>query len=602
VEVNDGTGPFDYVWSGGLPNGPGPHPVCPATTTTYTVSVTDAGGNAAVASAVVAVYAAAVSNAGPDDGICQGNSAVLNGSGGVSYEWSPPDGLSDPQIPDPVASPDVTTTYTLTVLDANGCVDSDDMTLAVNTIQGIDAGPDVSICPGSSTTLGATGGVVYLWSPATGLSNPNIADPVADPSLTTTYTATITDANGCVGSDAVTVTVDAAPDVDAGPDVSICAGGSTVLNASGGVSYTWSPATGLSATNVASPTAAPLVTTTYTVTATDANGCTGTDAVTVTIGTLQTANAGPDQTICLGGSTTLNASGGATYSWTPATGLSNTDTATPAANPLSSTTYTVTVTDANGCSGTDAMTLTVEPLEFADAGADQGVCPGATATLGASGGVAYAWSPATGLSNTNTADPTVSPTGNVVYTVLVTDANGCYDSDDVAISLLTQPTVSLGEDFEACLGQARLIAANGQPGQSYTWSTGETGQIITVTSSGNYSVTASNPCGSASDGINVVFVDCECYIYVPNAFTPNGDGFNDTWQPVVCPVEDFELFIFNRWGEMIWTTTDQSEPWKGLVIGGGEVVAQDEVYIYLLKLGIEEGNDKQITGTVTLLR
>jgi len=601
VTVNDGTEPFNYAWSNGLPNGPGPHPVCPASTTTYTVSVTDAAGNAATSTAVVTVQPAAQSNAGPDDGICQGGSTQLNGSGGVSYEWSPPDGLSNPQLPNPIASPESTTTYTLTVIDANGCLDSDAMTLAVNTVSGIDAGPDASICLGGSTTLAASGGVSYSWSPTSGLSSTSIPNPVASPTATTTYTATITDANGCIGTDVVTVTVNTLAGVNAGPDESICVGSSVVLGASGGVTYSWSPVTGLSDPNSATPTASPSATTTYTVTATDANGCSGSDQVTVTLTTLQSANAGPDQDICLGGSTTLNASGGVTYSWFPPTGLSNSGIADPVATPAATTIYTVTVTDADGCAGTDAMTLTVTPLDFAIAGPDQQVCVGSSTTLAASGGVSYVWTPATGLSNPNVANPSVSPTTQITYTVLVTDADGCYDTDAVTLSTLALPTVSLGEDFEACLGQVRLIAVDSQPGQSYLWSTGDTGPIISVTNSGTFEVTASNSCGSVSDAINVIFSDCDCAIYIPNAFTPNGDGFNDVWQPVVCPVQTYELFIFNRWGEMIWTTQDRNEPWQGQVIGGSEV-AQDEVYIYVLKLGIDSGNKKRLTGSVTLLR
>jgi gliding motility-associated-like protein len=601
VTVNDGTGPFNYAWSGGLPNDPGPHPVCPTSTTTYTVTVTDAGGNAATTSAIVTVFPNAQSNAGPDDAICEGGSTQLNGSGGVSYEWNPPDGLSDPQIPNPVASPDATTTYTLTVLDANGCTDTDAMTLGVNTVSGIDAGPDVAICLGGSTTLAASGGVSYSWSPATGLSSTNIANPTAAPTTTTTYTATITDANGCTGTDVVTVTVNTLAGVSAGPDVSICTGASTVLGASGGVSYSWSPVTGLSDPTSATPTASPTATTTYTVTATDANGCSGSDQVTITITTLQTANAGPDQGICLGGSTTLNASGGVSYSWTPGTGLSSTTIAAPVANPTATTTYTVIVTDADGCSGTDAVVITVTPLDFANAGPDQEVCTGTSTSLAASGGISYLWTPSTGLSNPAIANPTVSPSGPITYTVLVTDADGCYDTDQVSLSTLALPTVSLGEDFEACLGQVRLIAVQSQPGQSYVWSTGDTGPIISVSNSGTYEVTASNACGSITDAITVLFVDCDCAIYIPNAFTPNGDGFNDVFQPVVCPVESYQLFIFNRWGEMIWTTEDRTEPWNGQVIGGSEV-AQDEVYIYVLKLVIDGGNSKRITGSVTLLR
>ena len=148
------------------------------------------------------------------------------------------------------------------------------------------AGGDVTInCTTTSTTLGASGGVSYSWSPATGLSATNIASPVATPAVTTTYTVTVTGTNGCTKTDDVIVTVDKGlPAANAGSDVTInCTTTSTTLGASGGVSYSWSPATGLSATNIASPVATPAVTTTYTVTVTGTNGCTKTDDVVVTV-------------------------------------------------------------------------------------------------------------------------------------------------------------------------------------------------------------------------------------------------------------------------------------------------------------------------------
>ncbi|MFV8327873.1 T9SS type A sorting domain-containing protein, partial [Flavobacterium sp. ZS1P14] len=148
------------------------------------------------------------------------------------------------------------------------------------------AGSDVTInCTTPSAILGATGGVSYSWSPATGLSATNSANPTATPATTTTYTVTVTGANGCTKTDDVIVTVDKAlPLANAGNDVTInCTTPSAILGATGGVSYSWSPTTGLSATNSANPTATPATTTTYSVTVIGVNGCIKTDAVIVTV-------------------------------------------------------------------------------------------------------------------------------------------------------------------------------------------------------------------------------------------------------------------------------------------------------------------------------
>ena len=149
----------------------------------------------------------------------------------------------------------------------------------INSLPSVNAGSDVAHCTGSSSSLSASGASTYSWSPSTGLSATNLGNPTANHTSTTTYTVTGTDANGCVNTDDIVVTVNSLPTANAGSDASHCSGASSSLSASGGSSYYWSPSTGLSATNVANPTASHTSTTTYTVTATDGNGCTDTDDI-----------------------------------------------------------------------------------------------------------------------------------------------------------------------------------------------------------------------------------------------------------------------------------------------------------------------------------
>ncbi|KAA9034435.1 T9SS type A sorting domain-containing protein [Ginsengibacter hankyongi] len=347
----------------------------PASTTPYTISITDAtlpthctnNSHTRTINSAAAVTA----NAGNDftktcstnpNGAQIGETAVS----GFTYSWSPTAGLSDATAANPTANPSSTTTYTVTKTSTStGCSGTDAVTVTVNTTPPTaNAGSDVTLnCTTKSTTLGASGGISYSWSPSAGLSATNIANPTATSTSTTTYTVTVTGSNGCTASDDVVVTVDnTQPTANAGSDATLnCTTTSTTLGASGGVSYSWSPSAGLSATNIANPTATPTSTTTYTVTVTGANGCTATDNVKVTVdNTKPTANAGNDVTLnCTTGSTTLGASGGVSYSWSPATGLSATNIANPTATPTSTTTYTVTVTGSNGCTATDDVTVTV---------------------------------------------------------------------------------------------------------------------------------------------------------------------------------------------------------------------------------------------------
>jgi len=231
----------------------------------------------------------------------------------------------------------------------------------------VNAGIDKTICYGANVSIGgnptASGGsgagFTYGWSPATGLSSTTIANPVASPTSTTIYTVTVNDVNGCSGTDNVTVTVNPLPNANAGNDVAICNGASTQLNASGGTSYSWSPAAGLSATNISNPVASPATTTAYVVTVTNSYGCTATDNVIVTVNPLPMAEAGNDTTILAGDSIQIGSSpiSGYSYSWTPITSLDNSNIANPLAFPIDTTVYKLTVTDNNGCSKVDSITL-----------------------------------------------------------------------------------------------------------------------------------------------------------------------------------------------------------------------------------------------------
>ena len=239
-------------------------------------------------------------------------------------------------------------------------MDTDSVTVTVNPLPAIDAGTDASICAGETTSLNATGGITYSWSPAAGLSGATISNPDATPGATTTYTVTGTDINGCQNTDDVTVTIWPLPVADAGADVTICEGETTTLNGDGGTTYNWSPTAGLSDANIANPDATPAASTTFTLTVTDANGCSVTDDVEVFVSPLPVADAGSDVTIFSGENTQLTATGGITYSWSPMDGLDNENIADPIASPLTTTTYTVTIIDAFGCESTDEVTVFVE--------------------------------------------------------------------------------------------------------------------------------------------------------------------------------------------------------------------------------------------------
>jgi hypothetical protein len=221
-----------------------------------------------------------------------------------------------------------------------------------------DAGNDTTICNGASVQLNASapGAVSYAWTPSTGLTSTTIANPIATPSVTTTYIVNITNGSGCVDADTVVVTVLPlpAPGISASGPTSFCTGGSVTLTSAVAASYQWStsPTDTLQSITVSTPG-------TYTVTIDNGAGCTATATQTVTVFSLPPINAGPDDSTCLSVNINLNASGGVSYIWHPGATLSDSTIVNPVAGPTVTTTYWVVGTAAGGCSNTDTVTITV---------------------------------------------------------------------------------------------------------------------------------------------------------------------------------------------------------------------------------------------------
>lgn len=591
--ASGGSGTYTYLWASnpsGFSSTSQNPTVNPTSTTIYTVTVND-GFNTASSGVTVTVNPLPTANAGSDVSVCSGSSVNLSASGGTGYAWSPSGGLNSTNISNPVASPTSNTTYAVTVTDANGCSNTDDVAVSVDAVPTANAGSDVAICSGNSAGLGASGGSGYAWSPSTGLSATDVNNPVANPTSTTTYTVTVTNAQGCTDTDNVTVTVNPLPTANAGSDDAICFGNSTNLNASGGTGYEWSPSNGLNNTSISNPVANPSSTTDYYVTVTDGNGCSATDEVVITVNPLPAATAGTDVSICSGNSTALLASGGTTYAWSPSTGLSDASISNPIADPAVTTTYIVTVTNANNCSATDDVIVIINALPTANAGTDTTICEGNTILLSASGGDIYSW---------NTGDSTssfsVSPSISSTYIVTVTDMNGCTASDDITVNVTATPVITLTTeptDNSIYIGQLftitttpstfsnysfyidSLLAQEGQS-NSYTSASMQDGQII-------YVIADDGGCFSTMDSI---IIDVNP---IPNAFTPiNADGVNDLF------LKGLDLTVFNRWGQEIYAGTDG---WDGKY--NGNYVSKG-TYYFTIKMPDINNNITEIKGSVTV--
>ena len=458
--------------------------VSPTTTTTYTVQAIRQGCLSEDTVIVSVIPTPINADAGNDTTICAGESVTLEASGGSDYVWST--GETSQSI---TVNPSTTTNYTVTVSNGQASA-SDSVQVTVNPLPVANAGNDITITEGNSTTLIASGGSTYLWN--TGETTSSIT---VSPSQTTTYTVLVTD-NNCSSEATVTVTVEGStPTVTAhaGDDVTICENASTTLTASGGSSYEWSTGETTQSIEVN-----PTTTTTYTVLVSDGTSS-DSDSVQVTVNPLPVANAGNDITITEGNSTTLIASGGSTYLWN--TGET---TSSITVSPSQTTTYTVQVTD-NNCSSEASVTVTVIPFQpnvEANAGSDVTICENASTTLTATGGSIYEWS-----TGETTQSITVSPSSTTTYTVNVTEGT-VTDSDDVTVTVSPLPIIITSDDPTIENGQSTILSASG--GTDYLWSTGETTQSISVnpTYTSIYTVTVTNNgCSVARDvQVNVVEV------------------------------------------------------------------------------------------------
>ncbi|MDF3025694.1 MAG: gliding motility-related protein, partial [Fluviicola sp.] len=570
-EVNPATGGtpgYTYDWTPGTPTGDGTTSVTGLTAGSYSVVATDANGcTATVSFTITQAPALSVTAATQTNIACNGGAtgaAAINtptgGTPGYTYDWTPgnPTGDGTVSVTGLAAG-----TYTVTVTDANGCVASQSFTVTEPTALSVTAATQTNIaCNGGATgaaaintPTGGTPGYTYDWAPGT----PTGDGTTSVTGLTAgTYTVTVTDANGCAANQSFTVTEPTAISVTASAQTNIaCNGGSngaaeinTPTGGTPGYTYDWTPGTptGDGTTSVTGLTAG-----TYTITVTDANGCTASQVFTVTQPTAISVTQDSQTNIaCNGGATgavEINpATGGAgsfTYDWAPGT---PTGDGTTSVTGLTAGTYTVTVTDANGCTASQAFTVT-EPTAISVTPASQtniacnGGANGAAeinTPTGGTPGYTYDWAP-----GTPSGEGTTSVAGLVAgtYTVTATDNNGCTATQTFTI---TEPAaISITADSQTnvtCNGGSDGTASintptGGTPGYTYDWTPGNpTGDGTTSVSGlalGVYFVTVTDANGCTAEQLFTItepaaitssFTATSCDSYTWNTQTYNASG------------------------------------------------------------------------------
>ena len=299
----------------------------------------------------------------------------------------------------------------------------------------INTSSDSSICIGSPMQISTSGASSYIWSPASGLSNYQIANPIANPTSTTKYVVTGTNSFGCTAKDSITVTVKPNPTIILSNDTLICSGSSLQLSASGGSSYSWSPINSLSNNSISNPIATPVIATTYKVIVTNADNCSSTDSIRVDVKQPGSFTVNPSSQLCVGDSLQLNATGGHIYNWNPTSSLSNNNIANPYAFPTTTTVYDVIITDTL-CNNSEVHTTTVavNPLPSLTTSKSNDVdCSTANSYLNVTGAEQYAWTPSGTLNNPRISNPIASPFTTTTYIVSGKDGNGCSNTDSITV-------------------------------------------------------------------------------------------------------------------------------------------------------------------------
>ena len=362
-------------------------------------------------------------------------------------------------------------------------------------------------------------------------------------------------------------------------DTSLCIGDTIQLTAKGPEPISWSPSYRIINNNTPNPWVYPDRDTTYTAELSLLPGCILRKSVSVLAKRFIEVDAGNDTTICLSDTISLHAqSDGLRFRWSPSQTINDPAAKDPLVVPTEPINLYKVVANTGNCVATDSVKVYTVPYPSPTTNNDTFVCFKQSVSLIASGGDRYSWTPAAGLSNPNSSATLASPSKTTNYRVAVWANTGCPKPGyaDVLVTVIPEVKAFAGNDTSIIAGQPLQLQASG--GEKYQW-TPATGlnrsniqnPIATISENTNYKVIVSTDEGcSSTDEIKVKVFKSDVGIFVPNAFTPNKDGLNDTFKPTPVGIKRFDYFrIYNRWGQLIFQTSIPTQGWEGLINGKG---------------------------------
>ena len=554
----------------------------------------------------------------------------------ISFIWDYNDGVT-------VATPDSIRTHTyqiagsyvpkLILVDTNGChvpiIGRD--TIHVYEVAASLTHSTTTLCDSGAVTfhaIGITNDIIasYAWTFSDGTTS-TLQNPVHQFNVTGQYNVklVITTQAGCHDSSLLLTPIK----IVASPQVGILGGngscipamfnfnGQIIVPDTSAFTWNWNFGNGNISTLQNPPTQVYVTAGSYIVSAVAINSSGCKDSITKLVQAFPIPNirANGDSWLCKGQGLNLIASGANTYNWSPGTGLSCVNCPNPLAAPVTTTRYIVTGTSSQGCIGKDTVLLSVkQPFVMIVARGDT-LCRGSSVRLRVAGGSSYVWSPSTGLDDPLIARPIANPIITTTYMVVGTDDRGCFkDTGYAEVKVWPVPTVNAGMDKTINVGQTVdliPVISNDVTNVSWTPTTGifrnfYPGVTVRPNQTTEYTVNVSNAGGCKSRDKVTIFVVCNNgNVFIPNTFSPNGDGMNDQFYIRGNGLFTIKTFrIFNRWGQVVFEKSNvkANEPmdgWDGTF--NGQKLSPD-VFVYTVDVICDNNTTLKFQGNVTLIK
>jgi len=559
-----------------------------------------------------------------DTTICIGQQIIVSiiGSNAFTYAWTPPNGVSDTAVKNPIITPTSTTDYTVTATYAACPAMIHDFNITVD----VPAAPITfsdTICLGMSDTFNVKAADTsiyyqYTWTPGVYLSNDTISNPIFTPLVTgpISYTVNVVPplAAGCATQDFFNVIVLPNAISITTPDTAICLGSVVQINAVGNplFNYQWTPTAGIELPQVLDPIISPDTSAEYVISGGFHRCPLFSDSIHIDVQPIPSVYIGGNRSKCA--DDTMHVFGlinpgwytNYAYHWSPGANFDDSTMLAAIYNSDTTAEIYLTVTTPIGCSGVDSATIFVNPNSFATiTPLSASICPGDSILVTLTGGTTYQWIPVTYVSDTNSSTPVLHPITSQDYAVIARSAAGCLDTLSLMATVYPAAVLDLGDSVTLYPGETYHIEPTTNC-TSFAWfpPLGLSDALISDPTASPDVNTKYIVRGVTENGCVVIdsisiYVDPNTLLAMPNAFTP-GNGPNNEIKILKRGIATLNYYrIFNRWGNKVFETSDIDKGWDGNYNGTPQPLG---VYVYEIQAVTKTGKIFVKQGNITLLR